>query len=131
MQRFKTRDGSLSIAAPTPKGPVWPMSVASVKYYREHPDFQIRQRANAIANHAKYRTYPEWRKLTAIRKDLYRIRESYNARMEHANRLERRLVQLGHDLIVAQREWAKVRALEARTQLTGQRKRRKTTDSTI
>jgi hypothetical protein len=81
-------------------------------YYRTHPEFQARQRAASLRNHARNNEYPEYRKLAALRKDVHRIRESMEARLAHAARLEARLVKLGRELFRAEIAWAKVKPNE-------------------
>ncbi len=62
--------------------------------YRTDPDFRATVIARAKKRHERLKTDPVYRKLVATRKDIYRVRESYNARLAHAERLYKRYAEV-------------------------------------
>jgi hypothetical protein len=62
--------------------------------YRNDPEYRARILANAEKAQRKLRQNPTYRRLMQVRRDIYRVRESYEARRAHAERLFARLEAL-------------------------------------
>jgi hypothetical protein len=62
--------------------------------YRNDPEYRARILRNAEKAQRKLRQNPTYRRLMQVRRDIYRIRESYEARRAHAERLFARLEAL-------------------------------------
>jgi hypothetical protein len=83
--------------------------MSTTAYYRSHPEYQARQKANAKANAQKNSRYPEYRLVIQLRKDIHRLKDSYQARLAHAQYIEKRLCGLAGALVRAERAWERVR----------------------
>ena len=62
--------------------------------YRTDPEFRRRKIERVRANEEKHANDPDWLRLVQLRKDISRIRGSIADRLDHAARLERRLIEL-------------------------------------
>lgn len=73
--------------------------------YREDPDYRAKIIARAAATHARHSGDPDYRRLVRLRKDIYQVRESLTARLEHAARLEKRLLRLNDERLKVEARW--------------------------
>lgn len=73
--------------------------------YRANPEYRDRRIRAVTERHKANAADPDYRRLVQLRKDIHRIRDSYEARMAHATRLSERLVKLGRELVRVQARW--------------------------
>lgn len=74
-------------------------------YYRTRPEWRRKRLESVKERHARLSKDPMYRRLVALRKDIHRVRESLEARQEHAARLEKRLVKLAREKQKVEQQW--------------------------
>ena len=75
------------------------------QYYRNRPEFREHILSRVKERHATNSADPDYRRLVALRKAIYQVRQSYEARVRYVARLDKRLVELATELAKAQKVW--------------------------